>query len=356
MFFLTILSNYPLPIIYDSAVGLIIALVILAVFRIKDPNIRILFFMLPLLKPFLIIIEKVDVNELYFQTQTFKGTSGIRFPDPSGIIKFDDGFRQGPKILFSNPNYIILAIILSAIMAILIVRWTTLALFFRRLAYEEKVTRKEAPEFYGIIDDFISKTKTSSPDISLTHKNYISPFIVGVRRFTLVISPGLLERLNRSEKETLIQHELSHIKRKDNKIGWLALILKDLNFFNPFAYISYSLIRSEQEKACDRLVVEYSGKSPKEIAKDVLNSILKLNLVLSPTNHLIPMPSSTFSLAKIFNQKRLENRINSIINTDPAKIYSRLAPKILMALLFLFFLFIQIMFVFKIGNIIFVLR
>jgi beta-lactamase regulating signal transducer with metallopeptidase domain len=343
-----------LPIIYDSAVGLVLALVILAVFRIKDPNIRILFFMLPLLKPFLIIIEKVDVNELY--SQSLIGTTDIRIPDPLNIIKFENWFTEGPKILLSNPNYIILTIILTAILSLLIVRWTTLALFFRRLAYEEKVTRKEAPEFYKIIDEYIVKTKTISPDVSLTHKNYISPFIVGVRRYTLVISPELLERLNKSEKETLIQHELSHIKRKDNLIGWIALILKDLNFFNPFAYIAYSLIRSEQEKACDKLVVKYSGKSPKEVAKDVLNSILKLNLILSPSNHLIPMPSSTFSLAKILNQKRLENRINSIIGTYPAKIYSQIAPKVLMALLFLFFLFIQIMFAFKIGDLIFVLR
>ena len=354
MFFLNIITNYIIPIIYDSAVGLVLALAVLAVFRIKDPNIRILFFMLPLLKPFLIIIEKVDVNELYFQAG--KGASGIRFPDPSGIIKFEEGFRQTPQILFTNANSIIIIVILSAILALLIARWTTLALFFRRLANEKKVTRKEAPQFYEIIDDYTARTKTAAPDVSLTKKNYISPFIVGVKKFTLVISPGLLKQLNKSEKETLIQHELSHIKRKDNLIGWIALILKDLNFFNPFAYIAYTLIRSEQEKACDKLIVKYSGKSPKDIAKDVLNSILKLNLILSPTNHLIPTPSSTFSLTKIFNQKRLENRINSIINTNPAKIYSKIVPKMLMALLFVFLLFIQIMFVFKTGNIIFVLR
>jgi len=354
MFFLNIISGYILPIIYDSAVGLIMAFAVLFIFRIKDPNIRILFFMLPLLKPFLIIIEKVDVNEIY--SQSLKGTSGLRLPDPLNIVRFEESFKEVPKILISNPNYLILTIILSAILALLIVRWTMLALFFRRLAREKKVTRKEAPQFYEIIDDYVARTKTAAPDVSLTSKNYISPFIVGVRKFTLVIFPELLEHLNKSERETLIQHELSHIKRKDNLIGWVALILKDLNFFNPFAYIAYTLIRSEQEKACDRLVVKYSGKSSKEVAKDVLNSILKLNLVLSPTNHLIPMPSSTFSIVKIFNQKRLENRINSIIKTNPAKIYSKIAPKVLMALLFLLLLFIQIMFVFKLGDIIFVLR
>lgn len=354
MFFLNILSNYILPIVYDSAVGLILALFVLYIFRIKDPNLRILFFLLPLLKPFLIIIEKVDINKLYFQTMN--KTFGVRIPDPTGIIKFTDGFRQGPKILASNPNYITLVIILLGILGFLIVRWTILALFFKRLAYEEKVTRKEVPEFYGIIDDYVAKTKTPAPDVSFTHKNYISPFVVGVRRFTMVLSPKLLEQLNKSERETLIQHELSHIKRKDNLIGWVALILKDLNFFNPFAYIAYYLIRSEQEKACDKLVIKYSSKSPKDVARDILNSILKLNFTLRTVNHLIPMPASPFYITRVLNQKRLENRVNSIINTNPARIYSRTVPKILMSILFILLLFIQLMLVFKIGSQVFVLR
>lgn len=353
MFFLNIIVHYFLPIIYDSFVALTLALIFLFIFRIKDPNIRILFFFLPLVKPFLIIIEKIDVNKVYFQY--FKSTLGFRFPDPSNILKFDQGSKT--SIIFaSNADYIIGLVILVAILIFLIIRWINLALFYRRLAYEEKVGRKEVPDIYKIIDNFTAKTKTASPDVSLTHKTYISPFIVGLRRFTLVLSPKLFDRLNESEKETLIQHELCHIKRKDNLIGWVALIIRDLNFFNPFAYIAYYLIRSEQEKACDKIVVKHSGKSANNVAEDILNSILKLKASLGPTSYLIPAASSTFSFSGIFSQRRLENRIHSITNTDPYRIYSKVFPKILMFLLFLLLLFIQTVFTFKIGDLIFVLR
>ncbi|MHB9129258.1 MAG: M56 family metallopeptidase, partial [Candidatus Humimicrobiaceae bacterium] len=187
-------------------------------------------------------------------------------------------------------------------------------------------------------------------------KTYVSPFIVGLRRFTLVLSPKLIDYLNEGEKETLIQHELCHIKRKDNLIGWIVLIIKDLNFFNPFAYIAYYLIRSEQEKACDQLVVRYSEKSAENIAKDILNSILKLKLTLGPASYLIPVASSTFSFSRIFSQKRLENRIHSITNMDINRITSKIFPKLFMFLLFLLVLFVQTVFTFKIGNLIFVLR
>ena len=216
--------------------------------------------------------------------------------------------------------------------------------------------RKEVPDIYKIIDNFTAKIKTVSPDVSLTHKTYISPFIVGLRRFTLVLSPKLIDRLSESEKETLIQHELCHIKRKDNLIGWITLIIKDLNFFNPFAYIAYYLIRSEQEKACDQLVVRYSEKSADNIASDILNSILKLKLTIRPTSRLTPVVSSTFYLTRLFSQKRLENRIHSITQTDINRIYSKIFPKILMFLLFILLILIQTDFTFKIGNLIFVLR
>ena len=350
MFLVNIIISYLVPIIYDSMIALLMVLFFLFIFRIKDPNIRILFFFLPLIKPFLMILEKVDVNKLYFES--WKSAYGIRMPDPSNIIKFE----EGPEILFSNPNFTILTSIVSVILILLIIRWISLAIFYRGLAYEEKVGKKEVPDVYSIIEFFTKKMKTNSADVSLTHSNYISPFIVGIKNFTLVLSAKLLDNLDYSEKETLIQHELSHVKRRDNLIGWLALILRDLNFFNPFGFISYFLIRSEQEKACDKLVVKYSEKPPKKIAKDILNSILKLKLILSPSSHLVPTQSSPFSPNKVFSQKRLENRINSIINTDPKKIYSRIFPKILMYFLFFFLLFIQIVFTFKIGNTILFLR
>ena len=139
-------------------------------------------------------------------------------------------------------------------------------------------------------------------------------------------------------------------------MGWIALILRDLNFFNPFGYIAYYLIRGEQEKACDKLVVKYSGKSPVEIARNILNSILKLKLLMKSNSHLVPLESSAFSPVGILSQKRLEDRVSSIIKTNPDKIFMRVFPKILMYFLFIFLLLIQIIFSIKINDFLFFLR
>ena len=350
MFFLSILTNYVLPIIYDSFVVLVLVLLFLFIFRIKDSNIRILFFFLPLVKPFIVILERIDVEKLY--NMYYGQVSGIRFPDPMNMIKIG----KSPSAIVSNPNYLALTIIVIAIFSLLLFRWISIAFLYRKLACEEKVGREDIPDIYRIIDNFISKIKTNSPDVSLTHRDYSSPFIIGVRRFTLVLSPRLLENLNQDEKDILICHELSHIKRRDNLLGWIALILRDLNFFNPFGFIAYFLIRSEQEKACDKLVVKYTNKHPVEIAEIILNSLLKLKSLIRTNKHLTPLEGSAFSPAGVFSQRRLENRVASIIRTDYKKIFMRIFPKILMYFLFIFLLFIQIVIAIKWNDFIILLR
>ena len=351
MIFLEILTNYILPIIYDSFVSLVLVLFFLFIFRIKDSNIRILFFFLPLIKPFIVIAEKIDVNKYNINPEKLINIYQ-RLPDPNNIFKLPD---RGPAVIF-DINYLIILLAIISIFSILIIRWVTLFLFYRNLAYEDKVWRKDVPEIYNIIDDYIKKIKIKAPDVSLTHRNYLSPFIVGIKNCIIVLSPNLIEKLNRDEKETLIQHELSHIKRKDSLISWAALILRDLLFFNPFAYITYYLIKTEQEKDSDKLVVKYSQKPSKEISKNILNIILKIRSISTSKPIYESAQSFTFLPLSLFNRIKLKNRIKSIFKTDPAKIYSSIFPKILMYILFLVTLYIQLLFIIKIGDLLIFLR
>ncbi|MHB1377708.1 MAG: M56 family metallopeptidase [Candidatus Humimicrobiaceae bacterium] len=259
--------------------------------------------------------------------------------------------------MFSNSreNLIILIVIAAVILIFLIASWINLALFYKNLAYEEKVTKTEVPELYNIIDKYSTKINTKAPDVSLTHKGYYSPFVVGIKNSTLVLSPKVLEILNDGEREIIIHHEISHIKRTDNLVGWIALILRDLNFFNPFGYISYDLIRAEQERGSDLLAVKYSDKKPKEIASNIINSIIKLRGIDQKSKELVPSYSSNF-FTKTISKIKLNNRIKNILNSGKQRIYSRIAPKILLYFLFVFILLMQLFFAFKINDFTFILR
>ncbi|MCE5329105.1 M56 family metallopeptidase [bacterium] len=287
------------------------------------------------------------------------GVGGLRFPDPLNIINIKGQFEQGRIVLFSDTNYLILITIILLIIFFLIIRWIIIALFYKKLALEDKVLRNDIPDLFNIVDKYNKNTKTKkTPGISLTQTQNYCPFVVGIKKTTLVLSPKLIENLTPSEKETVIYHELSHIKRNDNLIGWIALILRDLNFFNPFGYIAYFLIRSEQEADADKLALKFSGKKPKEIANDILNSIKKiitLEKQRKVNKILVPPQISTFLPVRMLYQKKLSNRINSVLKTNPDRIYAKTFPKILSYILFIFILLIQIIYVIKINNIIILL-
>jgi beta-lactamase regulating signal transducer with metallopeptidase domain len=355
MEFVVLLFNYIFIIIYDSAISLLVVLLLLFIFRIKDSNIRILFFSLPLIKPFFIIIEKIDLNKEYFKYRP--GILGFRFPSPGTIFGQLKPLEKG-MINFSDIDHILAYVILLSIIIILILRWANLYIFYRHLAYEEKVNRIDVPEIYEIIDNFALKVGLKCPNVSLTHKNILSPFVIGLRQNTLVLPPVLMDNISFSEKETLIQHELSHAKRKDNLIGWVALILKDLLFFNPFAYITYLIIKTEQEKACDKLLLEFSGKSSKEIAANILNLILNIkNLKDSNRTHLQSInKGSNFAPIRILNNITINSRINLLVNTKIEKIHMKKITKILMFFLFIILLLAQVVLVIRINNIFIFLR
>ena len=174
---------------------------------------------------------------------------------------------------------------------------------------------------------------------------------MGIKKPIIVISPVLLDILTYEEKEILLNHELAHIRRHDNLISWLSLIFKDLLFFNPFAYIAYHLIKFEQEKGCDNLILKFSGISPKIIATSVLNIILKIKTInkKSDKKFLFIQSSGFVSFQKI-NLRFLKLKINNILYSNPDKNFIKKPLKIFCILIFILLLTIQFVIVVKINS------
>jgi beta-lactamase regulating signal transducer with metallopeptidase domain len=342
------LKDFILVIVYDSFMTLVVVLLILVIFRIRDSNIRIMFLFLPLIKPFVIVLEDFKLNENFFNSRS--GILGFRFPSPNTILQRIDSANDS-FLFYSNIDTIILIVVFLCILAILLTRWSYLFLFYKRLAYEEKVTESDIPDIYKMLRYSADRLNIKPPLVNLTYRNYFSPFVVGIKKPIIVISPVLLDILNYEEKEILLNHESAHIKRHDNLISWLSLIFKDLLFFNPFAYIAYHMIKFEQERGCDNLVLKFSGISPKIIAESVLNIILKIKTISkkSKSNYLFIQNSGFIPFQKI-NLKLLKLKINNILYSNPDKNFIRKPLKIICILVFILLLTIQFVVVVKISD------
>jgi beta-lactamase regulating signal transducer with metallopeptidase domain len=86
------------------------------------------------------------------------------------------------------------------------------------------------------------------------------PVAIGYLKPVILLPIGLITQLSPSQVETILLHELAHIRRRDYLVNILQHFFEAIYFFNPaFIWIS-SLLREEREACCDDLVVEVSGQ------------------------------------------------------------------------------------------------
>ena len=77
----------------------------------------------------------------------------------------------------------------------------------------------------------------------------------------------------------ILMHEKSHIKRKDNFIRLLSLIVVCVHWFNPFAWLLLKMLYSDIELACDESVLSKCTEAErKEYAYTLLSTAEKTNV------------------------------------------------------------------------------
>ncbi|MDH5743454.1 MAG: M56 family metallopeptidase [Candidatus Aminicenantes bacterium] len=103
----------------------------------------------------------------------------------------------------------------------------------------------------------------------LCHDQVRVPLTWGVFK-PVVIMPAEAENWNRDECSSALFHELSHVKRSDFLFKILARFSCALYWFNPLSWFVFRLMRKEQEKACDELVLQ-AGVKPSTYAANLLS-------------------------------------------------------------------------------------
>lgn len=77
----------------------------------------------------------------------------------------------------------------------------------------------------------------------------------GLLRPTVLLSSWIVERLDPSELEAVLAHELGHVARRDYLVVWLATMLRDAFVYLPTSWAAHRQLLREKEPACDDLAV-----------------------------------------------------------------------------------------------------
>lgn len=94
-------------------------------------------------------------------------------------------------------------------------------------------------------------------------------FVFGALRPKIYLPDSLTD----VQREHILLHEQTHIKRFDHLIRLLSFLVLCLHWFNPFAWIAFFASGKDMEMSCDEAVVKKLGS---EIKKDYSTSLLTL--------------------------------------------------------------------------------
>jgi GWxTD domain-containing protein len=87
------------------------------------------------------------------------------------------------------------------------------------------------------------------------------PVVVGHVRPAILMPVGLLAGLPAGQIESILLHELAHIRRYDYLVNLLQAAVEGFLFYHPAAWWISGLIRAERENCCDDLVVAANGNA-----------------------------------------------------------------------------------------------
>lgn len=88
-----------------------------------------------------------------------------------------------------------------------------------------------------------------------------SPIVIGYLKPMILIPLGMAGGMSTDQIETVLLHELAHIRRHDYLINMVQVAVETMFFFNPFVWWLSGIIRKEREYCCDEFVVRRHGSA-----------------------------------------------------------------------------------------------
>src|SRR3984957_11526997 len=142
------------------------------------------------------------------------------------------------------------------------VLWIVIAYYFHQsmidaLTGGKEVQRTEQPRLYNILENLCISRGITMPKLKIIEGDELNAFATGMnaRQYSITVTTGLLDRLNDAEIESVLGHELTHIRNGDVRmmviagiiagaVSFFAELVFRLWFYNGFSFRN----RSDERK------------------------------------------------------------------------------------------------------------
>ena len=105
-----------------------------------------------------------------------------------------------------------------------------------------EVTRKEQPRLYNILENLCISRGIPTPQLKVMDSTALNAFTTGMneKQYAITVTSGLLQTLDDAEIESVLGHELTHIRNGDVRMMVIAVIIAGVVGF--FAELIFRLL------------------------------------------------------------------------------------------------------------------
>jgi heat shock protein HtpX len=122
-----------------------------------------------------------------------------------------------------------------------IVAWFSHTSMIDAATSSKPLERKENKRVYNLVENLCIQTGITMPKVNIIEDDSLNAFASGIntKTFAISLSRGIINKLDDQELESVIAHELTHIRNRD-----VRLLIISIVFVGIFAFISEALFRS----------------------------------------------------------------------------------------------------------------
>lgn len=133
------------------------------------------------------------------------------------------GFALG--VLLDSPGILYIAVVFSLFMNIGAYWWSDKLVI--KMTHAKEASEKQFPELHRIVENLSITAGLPKPRVYIVEEAQPNAFATGRNKDNAVVAvtTGLLDRLDRSELEGVIAHELAHIGNRDMLVSTVAVVL-----------------------------------------------------------------------------------------------------------------------------------
>jgi heat shock protein HtpX len=129
------------------------------------------------------------------------------------------------SMYYGDPSFLIFAIIFSIVYSF--ISYYSSASIALSLARAKPVTKADNPMLYNVVENLCITAGLPMPKLYVTPELQINAFATGrdPQHAAVAVTEGALERLNKTELEGVLAHELSHVGNRDILVSTVAAVL-----------------------------------------------------------------------------------------------------------------------------------